>query len=327
MQNIPLVSIVIPVKEMNDYLRESIENCLVLDYPAFELLILPDEVPAHISPYPDLVKFVPTGPASPADKRDLALDHCNGTIIAFLDDDAYPTSDWLKNAVPYFLDDQVGAVGGPAVTPSTDDYNQSASGMVFSSWLGGGGLAYRYTPMPQREVDDFPTCNLLVRKSSLVALGGFDTLFWPGEDTKLCLEITQKLGQRIIYAPDVVVYHHRRPLYGPHLAQVRSYATHRGYFVKRFPKTSLRFTYFLPSLFVAGLIAGGFASWILPQLLLVYLAVIVGYLLAGIVSAMQVSPQKMIPIVTSGIVLTHLTYGLWFLVGLLKPRLDEEILR
>jgi len=325
MKNYPQISIVVPLKEANEYLWECIEHCLALDYPAFELLVFPDALPKSKHSYPNLVKFVPTGPASPAEKRDMALAHCQGEIVAFLDDDAYPTQDWLKNAVQYFKNDQVGAVGGPAITPSHDNLRQRASGMVFVSRLGGGGLAYRYTPMASRNVDDYPTCNLLVRKSTLNALGGFDTRFWPGEDTKLCLEITQKLQQTIIYAPDVVVYHHRRPLFGPHLSQVRSYATHRGYFVKRFPQTSLRLVYFLPSLFVAGLIAGGLASWNWPVLIWPYIMVIGVYLAAALASAKQVAPLKMTPIVAVGIVLTHLIYGLWFVVGLLKPKLSEEI--
>jgi len=309
---------------MNTYLRESIEHCSVLDYPAFEMLVMPDEAPASIPSLPDWVKFVPTGSASPAAKRDLALAHCQGEIVAFLDDDAYPARDWLKNAARFFADERVGAVGGPAITPPQDDFRQQASGKVYTSWLGSGGLAYRYTPRDRREVDDYPTCNLLVRKSTLETLGGFDTLFWPGEDTKLCLEITQKLGQKIMYAPDVVVFHHRRPLFGPHLTQVHSYAMHRGYFVKRFPETSLRPTYFLPSLFVASLLSGAIAGWVWPRLRRPYLVVVMGYVVTAIVSALRVAPLRMTPMVTLGIILTHLTYGIWFIVGLVSPRLKEE---
>jgi GT2 family glycosyltransferase len=155
-------------------------------------------------------------------------------------------------------------------------------------------------------------------------LGGFDTTFWPGEDTKLCLEITRKLGLKILYAPDAVVFHHRRPLFGGHLKQVRSYAMHRGYFVKRFPETSLRPSYFLPTLLAVGLLGGAVAASLIPTLLPLYALGLVLYLLAIILSAVLASKSwQLTPLVALGILVTHLVYGIWFVCGLLAPRLSE----
>jgi GT2 family glycosyltransferase len=174
-------------------------------------------------------------------------------------------------------------------------------------------------------VDDFPTCNLLVRREVLKQVGGFDTTFWPGEDTKLCLEITQRLGMKIIYAPDVIVYHHRRPLFGGHLKQVRSYALHRGYFVKRFPATSFRLSYFLPTFLVAGLIIGGLLSFRVSGFAIFYAAGLLAYIAAAVLSAALVSKGwRLTILVASGIIATHLIYGVWFVLGLLSPRLREE---
>jgi len=36
-------SIIIPVKYKNDYLLESIENCLKLDYLNYEIIVFPDK--------------------------------------------------------------------------------------------------------------------------------------------------------------------------------------------------------------------------------------------------------------------------------------------
>ncbi len=249
------VSIIIPVKAPNKNLENCIHHCLKLNYPDFEIIVLPD--------YPIKLSFsnlavVPTGTVGPSEKRDKALTSSKGEILAFLDDDAFPMKEWLSNAVKYFGNKKVAAVGGPAVTPSSDSLLQKASGLVYSSFLGGGSIAYRYIPKSQREVDDYPSCNFLVRKSVMEEVGGFNCKFWPGEDTKLCKEITNDLNMKIVYAPDVLVYHHRRPLFIPHLKQVWSYAAHRGYFIKRFPETSLRLTYFLPSIFVLSSIFGLF---------------------------------------------------------------------
>jgi GT2 family glycosyltransferase len=196
---------------------------------------------------------------------------------------------------------------------------------VYTSLLGGGNYAYRYVPKERKEVDDYPTCNLMVRKSVMQELGGFDTTFWPGEDTKLCLEIVRDLKKKIIYAPDVMVNHHRRELFGGHLNQVRSYALHRGYFVKRFPETSLRPSYFLPTTLAFGIIGGVLLSVIVPYFAWLYFAGILVYLIAVVWSAAQVSNGfRLTILVALGIIATHLIYGIWFVFGLLAPRLSEE---
>jgi len=316
------VSIVIAVKNWQKNLEECLTACQALDFSDFQILILPDiPLPRHLSD--PRVKVIPTGAVSPAKKRDIALGYARGEILAFIDDDTYPPKDWLKYAVENFKDENIAAVGGPAITPESDSTRQRASGIVYSSFLVSGKFAYRYVPKKKNEVDDYPSCNLLVRKSIMEQLGGFKTNFWPGEDTKLCLDITKKLGKKIIYDPKVLIYHHRRPLFLPHLRQIASYALHRGYFVKRFPETSLRISYFLPTLFLFGLIVGLILSLALPFIKVIYLLSLILYFLSVCISSMNKEP-RLAPFVFLGIIMTHLTYGLFFIKGLLVKKLKEE---
>ena len=317
----PRISINIPVKEYNPHLEECIRHCLELDYPNFEVLVLPDD--ACASPDPS-VKIIPTGALGPSDKRDIALRHSDGDIVAYLDDDTFPRRDWLRNAVRHFDRPLVAAVGGPAVTPDSDGYLQKASGCVFSSVSCSGGLTYRYVPRRAREVDDYPTCNFLVRKEVMEELGGFDNKFWPGEDTIACLRMTTELGKKIVYSPDVLVYHHRRKLFGPHLKQVWNYAVHRGYFVKRFPETSRRPTYFVPSIFVGGLFMSTAAAIAYPPLRPGFLALIGVYLLIIALDSLRSASPAMVPAVVLGAFLTHLAYGVGFIKGLFAKRLEDK---
>ena len=305
----------------NENLVESIEACLHLDYPDFEVLVFPDEA----FDWPDpRVRVVATGKVGPSTKRDYALVEAAGEIIAFLDDDAYPVTDWLTNAVRNFSRPEVAAVGGPAVTPGSDNLRQQASGDIYASLLVGGTYNYRYIQGRYREVEDYPTCNLLVRKEVFQKLGGFNTKYWPGEDTIFCLKIIRHLKMKIVYEPDAIVYHHRREVYRGHLRQIRSYALHRGYFVKHFPETSLRLAYFLPSILVLGLILGPLAAVVWPPLGLLYAWVITFYLLSAVIfGALNFNPLRTW-YVSSGIVLSHLSYGVNFIRGLLARSLSEE---
>ena len=311
------ISIIIPVREINAYIRESIPHIMELDYPDYEVLIFPDEASKEQFPR---TRIIPTGPVGPAEKRDLALKVAKGTLFAFLDDDAYPDENWLKAAVRHFGDEEVAAVGGPAVTPKDDSLLQKAGGGVYSSFLGGGSYRYRYVPMAKRAVDDYPSCNFIVRKTVFEKLGGFDTTFWPGEDTKLCLQITHELKKKIIYDPEVLVYHHRRPLFIPHLKQVWSYALHRGYFVKKFSETSLKLSYFLPSLLFLSLVIGVPLSFASPIVRGAFLSGLSLYLVLTFASSIH-SDGRLIPLICLGILSTHLTYGVGFLRGLAMRRL------
>jgi GT2 family glycosyltransferase len=155
------------------------------------------------------------------------------------------------------------------------------------------------------------------------AIGGFNTTFWPGEDTKFCDDIVTKTGKRIVYAPDVLVYHHRRTLFRQHLKQVANYALHRGYFVKRYPRTSLKPAYFVPSAFVLGVAAGAALPWMSAWMRSVY-AVVAGIYAAAVLVTAAAQPRRLAAPVAAGIVLTHLTYGIYFLRGLFSGRLRDS---
>jgi len=270
------------------------------------------------------VKVIPTGILSPAEKRDMAVKHASGEILAFLDDDTYPVKLWLREALKNFSNHEVAAVGGPAITPAQDNLRQRASGCVYSSIAASGSYVYRYLPAKKRYVDDYPSCNFLVRKSVMDELGGFKTSFWPGEDTKLCLDITKKLKKKIVYDPRAVVYHHRRELFIPHLRQVISYALHRGYFVKKYPQTSARITFFLPSLFILWLYVAGVASLFWPALRYAYLIILLLYLLIVLVFSVNLRNLRMVHLVFFGIIMTHFAYGVFFIKGLCSSKMIEE---
>ena len=311
------VSIIIIAKEVSEYLAECIESCLALNYPEFEIIFLPDKE-ARLN-YKD-VSVIPTGKVCPAMKRNMGVKEAKGEIVAFIDDDVFPAESWLKNAVQNFTDPEVAAVGGPAVTPDNDGVMQKASGLVYSSPLVSGEYTYRYIKGIRKEVEDFPSCNLIVRKSAFEELGGFNTKFWPGEDTVLCLDIIKKLKKKIIYAPEAIVYHHRRRLFREHLKQVASYAEHRGYFVKRFPQTSKKFSYFVPSLFITGIVTGAFFTGCCAFFRSAYFTILGIYLISAAFETVRSGNLLVFP----GIISTHFAYGIFFIKGLLSRKLEEE---
>ncbi len=324
----PRVSVVIACPGDSALLRECIEGLSKQTGAELEVLILPD-VPTNIE-WPPFVREYPTGKVRPSEKRNLGIRQSTGSVVAFLDDDAVPLPGWLSHAIAYFSDPDIGGVGGPAVTPAGESYLATLSGLVYQNPLVSGRFRRRYTPTRVCEEDDLPSCNLFVRRDLLLQLGLFDTAFWPGEDTLLCRAITRDAGKRILYDPAVLVAHHRRPLFGPHLRQVGRYARHRGFFARRFPENSRRIAYFLPSLFVLG--ALGTALLALLRLFLsepstvarlcrgldrIGIAVLICYAVATFLASVRPLHPLSWLLVWLGVMATHVQYGIRFLQGFL----------
>ena len=313
-----LVSIIIPCKEVDEYTRECIEVCRQLDYSNFEIILLPDYSTQAI----DDVKVIVTGSVAPGVKRNLGVKSSNGEFCAFIDNDAYPRSDWLTNALKYLEDSQVGGVGGPGLTPPADGLLQKAGGCVLSSFMV-GNLSSRYKTKSCFESDDIHSCNFIARKSVIDEAGGWNEKYWPGEDTLMCLAI-KKLGKKLIESSDVIVYHHRRSLFKPHLRQVSRFGEHRGFFVKKFPENSVKLTYFFPSLLLSSFVAGLLISLLFPFFAYVLLVGVAVYLVSSLIAAaLQVRGMKLLFSVWLGIIVTHIIYGSFFLSGLIKRDLKR----
>lgn len=323
----PLVSIIVPFKRIDRYAKECLEYCLQLDYQSFEIILLPDNEPNStdvLSRDPSVI-VRPTGNVIPPVKRNVGAAQARGEILAFIDSDAYPRRDWLKNAMRYLEDNEVVAVGGPSLTPASDDIKQKASGEILSSPVGGGRFSFRYQAKVLMECDEIPSCNLIVRRSAFLQLNGFHPAYYSGEDMEFCLRIRRVLKKKMLYAPNVIVYHHRRPLYRGHLKQISNYALHRGHFARVFPGTSRRPIYFAPSVLVMFLVGGLFASLLWREFSMVYIVLVGIYAItcigAGVLAGVRIRSFRMFVMVASGIFLTHFLYGIQFLKGLGARRL------
>ncbi|MFA6007707.1 MAG: glycosyltransferase [Candidatus Shapirobacteria bacterium] len=294
-----LFSIIIPVRKENAYLQETLQQLKKQSFKNFEILIITDK----ISKKPD-----------PSFKRNLGAKKAKGNYLCFLDDDSYPDKNWLKNiAVQIKKHPDYAAFVGPCLTPPKDNLFQQASGLFWSSFLGSGGAGqYRNFPQKSRFVDDYPTVNFTIKKSVFQKIGGFNSKYWPGEDTILCLDLINN-QQKIYYHPSIKVFHHRRSILIPHLKQISRYALHRGLFARKFPKNSLKIGYLMPSLFLIYLLTLPISHFYWPFCFYLLLLFITFIIFLFNYSSIQLS---LLTILT--IPITHLYYGLLFIIGLLK---------
>lgn len=318
----PKVSIIIPLYVIVERFFEDLEQFTKLDYPDYEILVVCDkDIKRKLPPK---TKLVLTGMkrSGPAEKRDIGLASAKGEICGFIDDDAYPHPDWLKNAVANFKDKNLAAVGGPGITPPEDSFWEQVTGVVYNSYFCGGPTQHRFTKAKRMYVNDFPAYNLLVRTSVLKEVGGYGSYFYGGEDTFLCLKII-KQGWKILYDPEVVVFHHRRKLFWDYFKQIANIGKHRGYFAKKFPETSRHLTYFLPTILTIGFMVG-FVLAVVNQFfaILFFILIAIFYLLA-VASVIRKTNIIYASLAGIGVILTHVFYGVSFVDGLLTKHLER----
>lgn len=317
----PFVSVVIPVKNLTYYLlHENLPKLAKQTYKRFEVVVLPNEHSQYdltlLKEYKWL-RVVPTGKITrPAEKRDIGVKHAKGEIIAFLDDDAYPDELWLENAVKLFKRRGVEAVCGPGILPTHTNLWEKIFDEVLKTWIGAGGYNYRFTPRHQRFVTDYPSMNFLIFKKMFLKLGGFNSNYWPGEDSKLCNDLVEKEKGRILYSPEVLVYHHRRNNLKGFLKQHAQYGFHRGAFFAHGDKNSRSVAYIVPTLFVIYLFILPliFSTFTLLPLLLYGILVLYLFIQAF------VNTQNLVIGFGSVVVLflTHAVYGVMFVKGFWK---------
>lgn len=307
----PLFSVIIPVRQSNPYLRETLTNLKKQSLKNFEVLVITDKISAT---------------ANPSEKRNLGGLRAKGDYLVFFDDDSFPKSNYFKNARKLVnRHHEYAGFCGPCLTPPKDNIYQQASGLFWSSWLGSGGAGvYRNSIKPARFVNDYPSVNLIIKKDYFIQAGMFDSRYWPGEDTYLCLKLTSQLKVKILYHPSLIVYHHRRPAIIHHLQQIARYAIQRGYFIRKLQQTSLKIGYLAPSFFLIYIILEIFNLIYIKQNILnyplyLYLSILIFTFFSFLFKKNNLFSSIL---ATVTIPITHLYYGILFLHGLFKKETE-----
>lgn len=319
-------SIIIPVKKLNSYIKESIPHLFGSDYPEdkYEILILPNDKPKYIPKYlkDDRIRIIPTGKVSPAVKRDFGAALANGEILAFIDDDSYPKADWLTTAEATFknLSKKFAAINGPAVTPDNATLKENMSGAFFEIALGGGATHRCVDTGKSFKVEDAPSVNLLVRREAFIKVGGFGSDYWPGDDSIFCQNLKDS-GYKIWHQNDLIIFHHRRTTFKTHLKQVAGYGKHRGNFFRKNIGCSRRFSYLIPSLFlIVNLVMAIFWTRMFISLFFLYIVIIS----LNLSSCIKLPIALIIPTAILTFI-SHLAYGASFIKGFFTKDVRSQL--
>ncbi|MDP2277377.1 MAG: glycosyltransferase family 2 protein, partial [Nitrospirota bacterium] len=211
---LPLVSIIIPVRNEAGLLKNCLGSILNLDYPKDRIEVIiadgmsTDNTADVANQYGAKVVLNEKRMVSPG--RNLAFKHASGDIIAFTDADCIVDKNWIRNSLRYFEDTKVACVGGPNLTPPDEEDFGKAVGFVFNQKLFAAGSIHARELKEIKEVRSIPGCNAVYRKGALEKVMPIDESLLTCDDTELNQRLIDK-GYKLLYTPDVFVWHYRRP--------------------------------------------------------------------------------------------------------------------
>jgi succinoglycan biosynthesis protein ExoA len=120
-----------------------------------------------------------------------------GTFVARMDAHALYPSDYLKVAVARLSRGDVAAVSGPQIAVGRDRWSSRVATAI-NTRLGMGGSNFRRAIDEEVETDSGFTG--MWRRDTIVALGGWDELAYPNEDSELASRIREG-GGRLLLVP------------------------------------------------------------------------------------------------------------------------------
>lgn len=320
----PKVCIGIPFTIWNELVEESVRGCLALDYKNFTVVLAPNEgtkIPDEFIT-DQRVFIAPTKSSAIAVKRNAAIKKCDGDFYACIDSDAYPEKNWLKNALAVFQKfNDIWAVGGPNISPKYSSIKKQAVAGALKSFLVTGPRVFTKRLSPDRYVGDLQTCNLIFKKEAILKTGGFDESFVTAEDTDICEKI-RKLGKKIYFLKDVLVYHHNRSLWLPFIKQKIVF----GYAVTPFIKKHFSFGkmfIFLPLLLLLYILFGWLVIFLNKTIFFFWASSIIFYLFISLIEAKRWSESlKETPITFLAILIGNIAPGVGTLLALIGAKIN-----
>ena len=214
---LPKVSITIPIYNDGASIERCIESLRAQAYPEekIELVVIDDGSTDGIETwfprkYPE-VKFIRRERSGPDHSRNHAITIASGEILGFIDSDCMADPNWIKEGLSVLLKEEASIVTGPLV------HGDRILDKVMALHEFGEFLSHR-----SREISNFVTCNLLVRREIFQTLK-FPTHVWMGGDRLFAWKLHQ-LGIRMRYHGPMRVFHVPDLRHGNLLTRIKQYS-------------------------------------------------------------------------------------------------------
>jgi glycosyltransferase involved in cell wall biosynthesis len=324
-EDLPFVSLLMPVRNEGGYLRGALDSVLKQDYPPekMEILVIDgmseDNTRAILAEYQAEVDrlfifdnprhIVPTG-------MNIAMRCARGTILIRVDGHCEIAPDYVQRCVYYLENDLADGVGGPMETIGQTAMARMIA-IAMSSPFGVGNSAFRTVSDKTMFSDTVPFP--AYKRSVVQDAGGYDEELVRNQDDEYNYRLREK-GYRILLAADIRSRYYSRSSLSSLRRQYFQYGYWKVRVLQKHPRQmSLR--QFVPALLVGTIILSTLVSFFHP-IGSIFVGLSIGaYILANLTASIITASHRawdslwLLPL---GFGIIHFSYGLGFLAGLFK---------
>lgn len=242
-------SIIIPLFNRPDEIRELLESLLDQQYTRFEVLVVEDGSANHaqhiVESYTDQlpVRYFYKENSGPGFTRNYGFAHAKGDYLIMFDSDCLIPAHYLKSVDDHLQQEPLHAFGGPDVAHPQFTPIQRAIGHSMTSLFTTGGIRGKKQHVGQFYPRSF---NMGISREVYETTKGFSSMRY-GEDIEFSIRIITH-GFTTGLIPDAYVYHKRRTSFDQFFWQVYHSGEARINLYKLYPN-ELQLVHFFPSAF------------------------------------------------------------------------------
>ena len=199
MDNMKMVSIIIPVFNADRFIEGCLSALQKLDYPKdkYEIIIIDngstDKTVEMAQKH--LIKFFALPKVTISHLRNFGVAQSKGDILAFIDADCIAPSSWLKQSTQLLENQTIGAVGSWYQLPHQARFLERVWDVHMSC-----------RRLKMGDIDWVPSGNLIMLKNVFNKIGGFNEALTTSEDVDICQRI-HGANFSIFTHPDLAVIH------------------------------------------------------------------------------------------------------------------------
>lgn len=319
--NYPMVSVIIPMLNEEEFIAPCLDSVLKNDYPHNRLEVLVIDggstdnsvaiVQKYTSRYP-FIKLINNPKKIQACALNIGLAKARGAIIIRMDAHTVYEADYIRQCVGLLQSNRADNIGG-VQRPVGTNYMTNVIALATSSPFGTGDAKFRYATK-EAYVD---TVYLGAwYKKTLEQLGGFNEEWVINEDYELNYRL-RAAGGRILLSPQIRCWYYVRGSLGKLARQYFRYGMWKVKTLVKHP-TSLRWRQLAAPALIAGLLLSIFLiimgwplGWVLPGI----------YVMGTLIATTLISFKKgfrYFPILPIVFFILHFSWGIGFYFGLLR---------
>ncbi|MCK5834011.1 glycosyltransferase family 2 protein [bacterium] len=324
--SLPMVSIIIPVRNEETYLGRCLESIERQTYPheLIEVLVVDG---CSIDKSMDITrKFSETSRIethiidNPRGNTPCGLNagykNARGDIFIHFIGHAMMSNDFVAKEIEYLEKTDADAVGGLIISTCTDDRTVSQGiGYALNSLFGLGGVTARTGNRP-RYIDNPSFAGY--RRELFDKFGYIDERLTRNQDYEFNQRITAG-GAKIFFSPEIKSLYFNRPTYRSLWNEYFKAAKWRTFMIGRFVN-AVQKRHLVPPVFILSIIALTALSFFSVPAFCVLMVLLGIYSIGAVVSAMQIAFKqgfKYIPAVLLSYFVIHFAYGLGFVWGII----------